>query len=754
MRWQPTDDTTVDLMVYRFGEKDNRARIQKQLCDTDPLGILGCLPSKLTNGVTNANAGLGGIITSKQFFAFNGLGAVGNILALGDLNSSTNSNSGLTNSPNLREVNTAFTPQDVENEQQYMGRVKHDFGGITGQLSGMYQTNDSFSQLDYNMQASNPASYLKGLQGLQTLSGVLPFLKPVANLLIPNGPNGPYCSSLPDPIGGGIFGAKSKSVCASVPLTNDEISGRGNSITAEAIVSSQFDGPFNFLAGAIYINSKSTNVSYYVAGFPLDYASGVLGSLIAATATPTAPTGLPGLSALTPSNVGPSSSYLATPFFRSHADRFTLTSTGIFAESYYQVDDKLKVTVGVRYNNDKKFVKARATLFNCLNPIGTDPNLNCPTADFDQNTPGRQEFAVQSVKFGVFTGRAVVDYKITDENLIYASYSRGYKSGGINPPLSPGSTIPTNFSPEFVNAFEIGSKNTFLDGKMRANVTAFYYQYKGLQLSSIQERTSVNQNINATIYGLEGEFLFQPLPAFTINMNASYLHTAVAGDRFLINPADPSGGRSDAVIIKDITNASNCAVVPNVAGSSAAISYVTMTNNMINATKTTDLKGPVAFPTGRGLPDGVTGAYSVCSTLAASAAANNVSVAFNGVQQNVRDNQLPQAPTYKFSVGAQYVIQLPEGLSITPRADFAYTGKSFGSIHNTNVNRVPSYYIVNAQIQINGADNLWYGRAYVQNALNNNAITGLYVSDQSTGLFSNIFTLEPRRYGASIGFRF
>jgi iron complex outermembrane recepter protein len=42
----------------------------------------------------------------------------------------------------------------------------------------------------------------------------------------------------------------------------------------------------------------------------------------------------------------------------------------------------------------------------------------------------------------------------------------------------------------------------------------------------------------------------------------------------------------------------------------------------------------------------------------------------------------------------------------------------------------------------------------VQNLTNNSAVTGLYVTDQSSGLFTNIFTLEPRRYGVAAGFRF
>jgi hypothetical protein len=93
-------------------------------------------------------------------------------------------------------------------------------------------------------------------------------------------------------------------------------------------------------------------------------------------------------------------------------------------------------------------------------------------------------------------------------------------------------------------------------------------------------------------------------------------------------------------------------------------------------------------------------------------------------------------------------------MSIVPRWDLAFTGESYGNIFNGSINRVPSYEVMNAQIQINGADNRWFVRGYIQNITDNNATTGLYVTDQSSGLFTNIFTLEPRRYGIVAGFNF
>ncbi len=93
-------------------------------------------------------------------------------------------------------------------------------------------------------------------------------------------------------------------------------------------------------------------------------------------------------------------------------------------------------------------------------------------------------------------------------------------------------------------------------------------------------------------------------------------------------------------------------------------------------------------------------------------------------------------------------------MSLVPRFDINYTGESYGTIFNGNINRIKGFAVMNAQVQLNGRDDRWFLRGYIQNIANNNATTGLYVTDQSSGLFTNIFTLEPRRYGVAAGFKF
>jgi outer membrane receptor protein involved in Fe transport len=765
LRWEPTPSTTLDLMVQYFNEDDHRMRIQKQLCQRDPTGILGCLNASRGYETTNANTTAASALTSREFFAIQGLPTA---FALGSFYG-TDQYAGVVNPADPRIVNTDYTPTYRTSEWIVQGSLSHEFdNGISVKLSGNWQDVKLDSSQDYNLSVANRAGYAPGLGTLAFAAGgglgagLQAYLRPIANALIPNGPTGVLCTSLPEATNTGIYGGHS--LCSATPQDLDRSDNYQKSWSAEGIVSSKWDGMFNFLLGGIYSELHLSENSYYVNAFPLDYASGVIGALSAAGsgAPPTATT----------------SYYLGSPFFRSNTDDLRLKSYGIFGEAYFEFNDKLKLTLGLRYNHDQKAVTARTTLLfdakpspsGVLVPQGS-PSLssavNLAALDFNPAVAGNQLFAVSEASFGEWTGRAVLDWKVSPDSLIYLSYSRGYKSGGINPPLSVGFGVPTTFAPEFVNAFEIGSKNQF--GALTLNLTGFYYQYKDLQLSRIVNRTSVNDNVSANIWGIEAEAIVRPSRHVTVNMNFSYLNTEVSSDKFLANPRDFGAGRTDAVIIKDITNASNCAVASTSGNAAGVNAFVNTVNSLINSGAFAalgvqggaGLRPTTAFPAGGGINS--TGAFSLCSVLGAAASGGvpglnpavfgGISYHPAGILSNIRGNSLPGAPDFKFSAGVQY--EAPIGnMSLTPRLDVTMTGESSGNIFGGPINSIDAFWQMNAQIQLDGPDKKWFVRAFIQNVLDDNPVTGLYVTDQSSGLFTNIFTLEPRRFGVAAGFKF
>ncbi|WP_353653362.1 TonB-dependent receptor [Blastomonas sp. UPD001] len=119
-----------------------------------------------------------------------------------------------------------------------------------------------------------------------------------------------------------------------------------------------------------------------------------------------------------------------------------------------------------------------------------------------------------------FDWRAGLRYHVNDDVMLYASYSSGYKSGGFN----IGGTQPS-YRPETVDSYEGGLKSTFLDKRLRFNLTGFYNDYKNKQENKIE--TVQAQLVNAArarVYGLEMEMQLRPSNALTVDANLTYLN--------------------------------------------------------------------------------------------------------------------------------------------------------------------------------------------------------------------------------------
>jgi outer membrane receptor protein involved in Fe transport len=775
LRWQPTPDTTLDVMGYHFSEDDHRMRIQKQLCHHDPTGVLGCLPDYRANEYFNANAQVVATLPSVQSLRALGgpvLGPAFAALAIADL-TGPDALAGQSNPADDRIVNTPYTPYYKASETQIQARLQHDFPQLAFQLQGLYAKSHPDSGIDASLSAFNRSAYANGLatlesyaaHGIPGIPGSQAFFVPAAAALIPSGSAGVLCSSKPTDSNTGVFGGHR--VCASSAINDDSARNVTRTITAEALLTSKLDGPINFLLGMSYLDNKLTDGHYSIGVFGADYSAAILGALTALGRTLQ-------LSPTPPSYLGPS-------FFDNTTSEFRLKSYGIFGEIYLKPSERINITTGLRYSIDRKTLRARSTLFNFLVPYGTtdafaspfaagydaDPATACPasgstTAGAYGSVPGCEAFQVSSSQFKALTGRAVFKYNLDDDNMLYASYSRGFKSGGINPPLAAGLDAPTTFRPEFINAFEIGMKNKFMNGLGILSTSLFYYDYRDMQISRLVNRTAINDNVNARVYGAEIEAILRPVRGMKVNLGASILRTKVTGDLQVQDTRNPAAGRDDVVVLKDILAAYNCVVSPNVAGNGAGSrQLVTLVNSSLG------LPVPVNFPANSGVV--ATGTFGLCNAVASiianpSDALRNLfnapigalpfSVTNVGLTQNIKGKQLPQAPSYKLTVGMQYTFKLRNERSIVPRIDFIRVGPSYGNIFNGSVNRISGYSQINAQIQFEFINGSRYVRLFVQNLTNDNAVTGLAVNDQSQGLATNVFTLEPRRYGVVMGMTF
>ncbi len=119
--------------------------------------------------------------------------------------------------------------------------------------------------------------------------------------------------------------------------------------------------------------------------------------------------------------------------------------------------------------------------------------------------------------------RVGVEYRPSEGKLFYLTATSGFKSGGFN------ETNPLNtFNPEHIWSYEGGTKLTWLDGRLRTNASAFYYDYKDLQVSQVQPVTLARVIANAQsakLYGLDLEVNGSVTKSLSAGVNLSLLHS-------------------------------------------------------------------------------------------------------------------------------------------------------------------------------------------------------------------------------------
>lgn len=135
------------------------------------------------------------------------------------------------------------------------------------------------------------------------------------------------------------------------------------------------------------------------------------------------------------------------------------------------------------------------------------------------------------------TGRIMLSYDVSDDSMLYSSYSRGYRSGSFNGQ----SLIPVpNFVPaEFVDAYEVGLKSRLFDNTLQLNGAVFYNDYQGQQVQEIQNGASFLRSLDGRLYGFELDAVFQPSDRFTLSGTLGYLNSEYDDGQFLA-PGDPS----------------------------------------------------------------------------------------------------------------------------------------------------------------------------------------------------------------------
>lgn len=394
LSWDFSDNGDVWVQYNYFDEDDDRARLTNQVCQQTALPALGCEPNGFGFDSPHMGSTTGGL-----FFGLNGLGT----LPLGA--SGQDGVNGVNfdfPQPDLdiREMFTDFEPIFQFEEEIWSMGAEYQFQDYTVSFLGAYQETEYLAQMDYNMNVGpllNPSPAFLGLGGLWPTSAPAGG----AGADVEGGPCNYYDGTA------GIFGGCTIPGAGQRLFAMDSATSESEYWSAEVRLASSLDGPFNFQVGVSAYKSEAFG-DYYVNSNSLD-SIGLVG------------VGLLGFPRLYPTmfNVPGNPS-----------DPTVQEGEAIFAEFYYNVNERLKLTFGLRRNKDEK-APVSANAF--LSSVAQNDVLNfsvLPAVEAALSLPPGSLDADTAAAFGVIDP----NYAANIASLPGGEWSRlsGFMAGGAS----------------------------------------------------------------------------------------------------------------------------------------------------------------------------------------------------------------------------------------------------------------------------------------------------------------------------------
>jgi outer membrane receptor protein involved in Fe transport len=826
--WKPLPSLQTYLVWEHFQENDDRMRTAKQLCHTDP-----GLSSLTVNGVTyqlpkdeTQTSGLGeafqltpakfsqgclpaSLYSAESFQVPNGFSlpyVVAGYVS-GAMKAGINPYAETVQSPNLREIETQIDPRyrakndTVEFNVDYNVVPSLTFTSQTGYNADYLWSTEDYNRFNTTPGVFQPAYYSDHARANTLISAYSDCRVPTTN-------------PIPDPPDATYYFGDPQLGCSNRLVAQDISREHAWQLSQEIRLGSSFSGPLNFSAGGNYMHYETAE-DYYVFANTLTMFTATSGMSNGGTVW------VPGVSSnqecfdrSSPyysqidhlsggesndphSDAGQPTSvcYSVDPSSLNKVDDgghnyflsrnpYLLNSYAGFGEVYYDLLDDLKLTGGIRWTSDHKhFIDIPSELL----ALGQ----------------GYQPVGVVDQSWNKFTGRAAVNWTpkldFTDQTLIYGTWAHGYKAGGANPPgpvLGTSETAgvsgipvhPLTFEPEYVNAYELGTKNTLLDGGLTLNGDVFFYNYTGYQISEIVDRTAINLNFNATVKGAELEATYEPLPGLRFKFAGGYEDTRIKDGQSAVDLMDRTAGHDGWVVMKPfVTQPSNC-VLPEYVVAALLLAYpgnsqgsqgvsacgfaygeqvdpVTLGKYVYNNGSpyyeiTDPLGGTVQHPypvtygamqyTGFDPLAGRAGDPYVGQNTFAGIDYGPVPNGGNGFAKDLGGNELPNAPRFTLSASVDYTLPLSAEWAGTAHIDYYWQDYSWSRVFNDDpYDRLRGYTNINLALILT-SQNGWQVMGYLKNVFDTTAITGTFLNSDDSGLTTNVFLTDPRLFGVRV----
>jgi outer membrane receptor protein involved in Fe transport len=385
-------------------------------------------------------------------------------------------------------------------------------------------------------------------------------------------------------------------------------------------------------------------------------------------------------------------------------------------------------------------------------------------------------------------GRVVFDWQYNDNSMMYVSYARGVKPGGINASVNPRTfkpcsagvwgaagpadtcvDVPPQTEEEVADTFEIGVKTDLMDGQLRLNATAFFTDYTDLQIASTINASEFNFNSDAEIMGAELELTYLPeaFPNLRVDFMANFLDTEITSADKKLNPfnklaigtpEDMSATHAMVSCTVILFDSSDACIGTRFLVLKTDLDTVLANGTYTNGTADKTAAEMWVMDLGTLNTDGTAATYPTYGDRNYYDAPSYSSIAgfmnlttSGGATVSIKGNSLPQAPEESFNLAFSYTHTMSNGTTLIPTASLYYQSEMFNSEFNSVLSdQIDSWEEVNLGLTVLPAQGNWVARVYVRNATDEDNVTTKFNSTDITGNYQTWQYRDPRTVGLEL----
>ena len=383
-------------------------------------------------------------------------------------------------------------------------------------------------------------------------------------------------------------------------------------------------------------------------------------------------------------------------------------SRALYGEMYFDLSDDTKLTIGARYQDDE----TTSWTYNDTGALswlesGGFMVENRDTLPFvDKDTASDDQFSY----------KLALQHNLSDDVMIYGSYTTAAKAGGVN-----AGDNPTKYDPEKAGVLDFGLKSILMDGAMLLNMNIFNAKNDGFLTAAVVNTGTENKNIDAEFTGFEGNMMLFLAETTKLEANWLFLDHEVVSDTKLIDYLNPTGTPLVALGSAPDANGLTTYAVDPVIGAPAGLFF-----------KSAGYNCSVGF------------IYTV-----GCAAFGGV----DGVEQSIKGNRLPGSPDRSYGVSITQDINGDNGVT-SVRVSYRYQDKMDASIFNMERLKIDAQSTMDLLVRYSPNSDDWFAGIFVKNIQNEQHINALRESSNvGGGSLLGAFT-DPRIYGIEFGAKF